>query len=304
MAMELSPKEVRMAVILSKMQSNNLAVNLKEYHRLLDALFFLHETLSRAKIGVPYWMEPSDTLMSKFYLHSHSFYNLLQGFEVRSEYFKSDLDGKRIIDFASAKVLLRSQMEAFLMYHHIYVNPKSESEKELRYNAWLYTSIIQRGGNVTAEGNFAKAQKVKDNLTISELKKRIQQLPAFKNLSNKQQNSLLEKGNGKLFKNWDTIIKESGFSEKHSLFQYYWLLSAYAHSEGVSILQIKQSNRDSINDSAIADLFVSIQIVCCMILSIKKLFKAIEIQYNGLPQELQDTIEIYAEMSRREAMHF
>lgn len=273
-------------------------MNLEEYHRLLDTLVYLHETLSELKIKMPHWRTYSDTLMTKFYLHSYSFYNSLCGIELKSEYFKRDSYNKRIIDIPSARILLRAQFEAFFMYHHIYVNPSSDDEKELRFYAWLFSGLLQRQTYpiVTA---FAKEQHSKDEKEIETMKKKIQALPAFSKLTARQQEGLLKKGSDKLFKTWNVIMKETGFDERHAFATYYSILSSHAHSEGLSILQLKQSKLgyNKSNAQANVDLLISKQFICLMILAIKKLYKIIEIKFNGLPQELQDTIDIYAQIA-------
>lgn len=295
----IPPKIIRQIEVYKKLQINDLEVNLKEYHRLLCTLVYLHETISELKIEMPNWKTYSDTLMSKFYLHSFSFYNSLSGIEIKSEYFKDYKYEKKIIDVPSAIILLRAKFEAFFMYHHIYVNPKTDDEKELRFNAWIYTSLLHRQSH-PSNTDFAKAQKSKDLKEIENMKVMFKNSPAFNSLTPKQQKGLLEKGSDKLFRTWDMIMNDTGFDERHGLSTYYSLLSNYAHSEGLSILQLKQSKLgyDKTNQEANTNLLLAKQLICLMIISIKNLYKIIEIKFNALPQELQDTIEIYSEIAR------
>lgn len=297
--MNLSSKLVSLIEVYRKQNIKDLEVNLKEFHKLLDTLVYLHETLSELKIEMPHWKTYSDTLMTKFYLHSYSFHNALCGIEIKSTYLKGDGYNKRIIDIPSAKILLRAQFEAFFMYHHVYVNPTTEDEKELRFNAWLYSSMLERQ-SFPDDTSFAKEQKAIEKNEIEKIKRQMPLLPAFGKLTIKQQTGLLEKGSDKLFKTWDVIMKETGFDERHAFATYYSILSSYAHSEGLSILQIKQSKLgyNKGNEQGHIDLMISKQLICLMILSIKKLYRIIEIKYNMLPRELQDTIEIYAEIGR------
>lgn len=286
--------------ILRNIQNEDLEVNLKEYHDLLDCLIFLHETLAELKVKMPHWKTYSDTLMTKFYLHSQSFEHVLSGIELKSKYFNNELLNKKIIDVPSSKILLRGQLEAFLMYQHIYVNANDENEKELRFNAWIYSSLLQRQ-SFSDNSDIGKIQKLKDKKEIESLKNEISRSSAFAKLSTKQQIGLLEKGSGKLFKTWDIILKESGFANDHLVNTLYAVLSSYAHSEGLSIIQIKQSQLgyNKHNEEAKTILFVSKILVCMMIVTIKKLYKIVEVKYNGLPQHLQNTIEAYVSIGKQ-----
>ena len=84
------------------------------------------------------------------------------------------------------------------MYHYIYVNPDNDDLKELRYNAWIYSSLLQRQ-EFPAETEYGKRQKEKDLNELAKMKSIISNLNSFKYLSPKQQQSLLNSESGKLF---------------------------------------------------------------------------------------------------------
>jgi hypothetical protein len=269
--------------------------SLKEYHELLDTLVYLHEKIIESKKPMKEYQLHSDTLITKFYFHSYSFYKLISGYEVSSNYYKKEVANVKVLDIYSALVILRAQFETFLMYHHIYVNPSQEEDKELRWLAWIYSSLLNRQ-SFPAESEFAIQQKAKDQETISKLKEGIKSSPAFSRLSLKQKNALLEKGSGKFFKHWSAIMEDTGYDKDHYFTHWYNFISTHAHSEGISIIQVKDSKYayESNTEAAKVYLWVSKYIICSLIMTIRKLYQIVDIMYYPLPQQLRESIEFYA----------
>jgi hypothetical protein len=228
-------------------------------------------------------------------------HKILSGLKLKSVYYKNELFGNHIIDISSAKAVLRAQFEAFLMYHFIYVNPDYDDLKELRYNAWIYSSLIQRQA-FPAKTEFGKQQKAKDSIEIARMKDLITNLKAFQTLTTKQQQSLLNTGSGKLFSHWATILKETGFSEQNPFYALYTFLTMYAHSEGLSIIQLsqQQDNHENEANQANFDLHHSKLLVCLMINSITSLYEVVKKKHETLPEQLKYDIKIYKEFAMRD----
>lgn len=187
------------------------------------------------------------------------------------------------------------------MYHFIYVNPDTEDLKELRYYAWIYSGLLQRQ-DFSAETETAKQQKAKDLVELKRLKGLISNLGSYKNLSEKQQQALLEKGSGKLFSHWATILKETGFSEKNPLYTIYTFLCIYAHSEGLSAIQLEYQpgGLENTHSQAFLDLHHSKLLVCLMINSITGLFEVAKKRYDTLPDSTKWSIDFYSRLAKRE----
>ncbi len=299
--MQLTPKDLRAIELLEKYNRYDLAENLNEYHLLVDTLIYLHETISEEKVQIKYWQKDSETLFYKFAFHGLTLHQILHGLELKSIYYKDVMAGKKIIDISSAKTVLRTQLEAFLMYHYIYVNPTGDDLKELRYNAWIYSSLMQRQ-EFPAETEFGKKQKEKDLKEIQKMKDLISKHKSFQSLTTKQQQSLLNSGSGKLFSHWTTILKETGFSEKNPFYTIYALLSVYSHSEGLSIIQLSyqsDSHKNALSQANL-DLHHSKLLVCLMINSIMSLYKVVLEKYEKLSEQLKYDIEIYSMMAKKE----
>jgi hypothetical protein len=295
--MNLTAKDLRAIELFQKYEQGSLLANLEEYHSFIDTLIFLHEAISEEKVQVKYWQKLSETLLHKFSFHGLTIHNILSGLELHSNYYK-EMSGKKITDIASAKVVLRSQIEAFLMYHYIYVNPDSDDLKELRYNAWIYSGLLQRQ-EFPAETEYGKQQKEKDSLEIEKMRSAIINLKSFKELTSKQQQSLLSSGSGKLFNHWSNIIKET-FTENSRFHLIYNHLSMYSHSEGISIIQLEyQPNLDkNMINQANLDLHHSKLLVCLMITSIMNLFKVARDRFEKLPDNIRYDIELYNEIAK------
>ena len=298
--MSLTEKDLRAIELWKQYNRYNLTENLKEYHFLIDTLVYLHEAIAEVVHPIQYWQKLSETLLYKFAFHGLTLHNILSGLQLRSEYYKEDMSKARIVDIASAKVILRAQLECFLMYHFIYVNPEDDDLRELRYNAWIYSSLLQRQ-NFPSETEYARKQKEKDRIEMEKMKKTISNLRSFKALSPKQQQSLLMFGSSKLFNHWSTILKETGFSESNPFFMIYTLLSIYSHSEGLSIVQMgyDEKGAENTNSQANLDLHHSKLLVCLMITSVTNLFTVVKDRFDKLPEQTRFDIELYSMMAMR-----
>lgn len=299
--MELTPNDFRAIELLKKHNRHDLVENLAEYHLLVDTLIYLHEAIAEEQVQIKYWQKDSETLFYKFVFHGLTLHQIFNGLELSSVYYKDEMNGKNIIDISSAKTILRTQFEAFLMYHYIYVNPVDDDLKELRYNAWIYSSLLQRQ-EFPSKTEFGKQQKAKDQIELNKMKETISDLKSFQNLSGKQQQSLLETGSGKLFSHWATILKETGFSENTPFYTIYTFLSIYAHSEGLSIIQLSSQpfSHKNVISQANLDLQNAKLLVCLMIKSIMKLYEVVMKRYQTLSEQLKYDIDFYSMLAIRD----
>jgi len=293
--MALSERDLRAIELVEKYHQKNLKENLEEYHKFLDILISLHETLADENVKIQQWQKLSEHLLLKFYLHGNTIFHIYSGTELKSNYIDDKHVSIKILDIPSAKVLQRAQLEAFLMYHHIYVNPKTEDEKQLRYYAWIYSSLLERQEFPT-KTEIGKDVIAKDLNTIESIRGIMLNLASFKELNEKQQKALIKTGSKKLFKHWATIMEETGFPKNHGFSTLYSIMSSHAHSEGLGIIQLSDTNifNSEENEIAYLDVHISKLLVCMMISTIKDLYKSIGVHYNNLPEVLRYDIELYA----------
>ena len=293
--MEQTLRDKRAVEIVNRIYS--VKDELKEYNKFIDTLLYLNEVLKESNTQIPYWKKFSETLLFKICFHGISIHNIISGFELNS-IFISEINNHKIVDRASSIVILRSQLEAFLMYRHLYVNTKNDNEREFRYLAWIHASLKMRQ-KYPENTSVGKRKKAQEKIEIEKIQERIQGLNSFGELSDKQKIAIFKEGSSKLFKHWNTILAESGYNENHifSIEYKYW--STYAHSEGLSIMQLHDSlfHKKENDTSIIADIHTSKLIIASMIIFLCNDFEDVKSRFNTLNPELQFDIEYFYNLS-------
>lgn len=253
------------AIELSNLYDSKDQEKLKIYLKeLLNLLIYLHEVLAEDKVKVHESVILSEELINKFYFHGLTINTISEGFNFQSKYFGNGAAAKvKFVDVPSILTVGRSQLETLLMYQHLYINSENENELWLRYYAWIYTALLQRSNTPT--NTLETKQKKEDDIKAMEiLRIKMESLFSSTNLSEKQQKSLIEKGNGKLFKTWDAIFKDSGFS--NGIFtKLYYILSVYAHSEGLSVIQMKSAKYNNTKEENLNMVFI--QLFCSTLMT-------------------------------------
>lgn len=302
MKMELT-EENYWAIELSNLYDSKDQEKLKSYFKdLLDLLIYLHEILAEEKVKVHESIILSEELIIKFYFHGLTINKISEGFNFQSKYFgKGAVAKNKFVDIASILTIGRSQLETLLMYQHLYINSEDENELWLRYYAWIYTALLQRSSTPT---DTAEAKQIKeaDIKAMDVLRKKMESLFPSTNLSEKQQKSLLEKGNGKLFKTWDTIFKDSGFS--NAIFsKLYYILSVYAHTEGLSAIQMKSAKYNNTkqenSDLIFIQLFCSTLMTAVMIDNICKKHESCKNRFEKMSKKLKYTVQFLSKISKQ-----
>lgn len=196
------------------------------------------------------------------------------------------------IDVVSIQALLRSQLEAFLTFHHMFFDTKcSSDEREYRYLRYKIESVVQ----ILVLGNFAsnpsrEAIISNHDRKLYELKERITNNSFFKTLEGKEREELLKSiAEKKKSKNtrprWREKAKSAGFS--NSLGDYvYSFLSTSVHSEYISIANATLSDNDTDGIFYILNILVA-----NMILELSSLFPDTKQIWQG-QREVQDYIDL------------
>ncbi len=283
--------------IFKEFNERDLTNHLENYKIFLDSLINLNETLSEAKVQSQTWEVYGETLTLKFILHANSIYQLYLAPTFPSDQLKRDI---RIIDLPSILVLTRSLLENFLMYSHIFVNSKNNDEKEFRFLAWVYSSLLDRQKNRNKRDVLTDEFKKKEKKEIQDYKDQLVNSKYFETLTPKQQNGLIEKGTGKLFRNWTRIIDETQIRDRERWKELYGYLSGFSHSEGLSLAKIRNSYNNNLsytNEEAVLFCFWTKIMICRMIVEIVNQHKIVEIKFNTFPTELEHKIRTYANIS-------
>lgn len=278
--------------LLNKMhqfEKNPIGKNLEDYHGNLDALLYIQNYLAQSKVKFPEWKIYIDTLVTKHILHCNTIYHIFNGLDIKSNLNKFDF---KIFDLPSAQILIRAQLENFLMTDFIYFQNIKEDEMFFRFNCWMYDSYLQRSKLLTASKAINKTQE-SDKIEVARLKDLILNSPYFKNLKQTQQDNLIKNGDSKLFKKWEDFMRMSELKEiiiKNT----YKGLSSQAHSGALSILNLRTQKLGFSTDNlhVYPILLLSDLILCVMISRYKYFAKTTEIAYNKLFSNRRKSIEI------------
>ena len=280
--------------ILAEFNDKNLSRHLDSYHLFLDSLINLNETLTESKAKMADWEIYSETLTIKFILHANSLYQLYQAPEFDSKQLNRKL---KFLDISSILVLTRTLLECFLMFCHIYINPANKEEQEFRFMIWAYSSLVDRKKNRKARQVLSQEFLEKEEKELEDYKTRLTSNKLFQELSKKQQNTILTKGQAKLFKDWRTIIDETNLADRSRWKELYSYLSGFSHSEGLSAAKIRHNfNNDPTyrHEEAVLFCFSTNIMICKMIVELVKKHKIIEIKFNTFSDELQQRIKFYS----------
>jgi hypothetical protein len=246
--------------------------NEQEYINLLNTLINIGE----ANKGLDSWDErnlDAEGLLTKFFFHAASILYLSRSTTTK------DLDIPiSFFDLASINVLTRSAFETFLIFHHVFIEPKSEEEKDFRYYSWTLAGLLER------QKYSIKSQKGKEQLKtereiIKSLQIKLKDNSCFEKLTEKQQNNLIEKGIWR--PSWKDIGLSAGLNELHAA-EFYSFLCGYAHAGSLSIRQVHQAENAESQKSLFAASVGLIMIAMAnMIKSYCSLFSKSNIAFIG-----------------------
>jgi hypothetical protein len=201
-----------------------------EYLNLLRVFVRIVEANKGTPAGQDDRILDAEGLALKFFGHSSTAFYIYRGTVL------PDL-GANFVDSASINVLGRAALETFLVFHYVFVAPKSEEERNFRYTSWLLAGLIERQ-TFPIQSPKGKEMLSKERELISPLQAKLKRNAQFRALTQRQQKDLLEKGQWKLH-SWKEIALSAGLGHTHAEALYHYLCG-YAHAGNLSILQIRK----------------------------------------------------------------
>jgi len=149
---------------------------------------------------------------------------------------KIDSD-KSALDYQSIHIILRSIIEAILMFSYIYTSPKTEDEKYFRHLVWEFTDLqnIEKKKISHDDNSVAKAIELIINERYNNLYNEIQSNRYFINLSKRFKDKIIKYSQSRYDKNWSDIAVDFGL-EKTRFDNVYSELCSYSHSGNNSII--------------------------------------------------------------------
>ncbi|MFQ6001521.1 MAG: DUF5677 domain-containing protein [Anaerolineae bacterium] len=207
----------------------------QEYVKLLDVLYRVVQALEGEPLDADRRYYDAEGLAAKFFMHAASALYLYRGTII------TDLLpplGINFGDVASVPVVVRAAIEAFLTFHYVFIAPSSDEEREFRYLSWKAGGFAdrQRFPILSAEGERVLDD---DRRLLDELHNQLQSNPVFQQLRPKEQ-TRIRKGRWRRH-SWKQMGRAAGLAGAYAETMYE-ILSGFAHSSSLSVLQIKQAD--------------------------------------------------------------
>jgi len=219
----------------------------EEYASLMTLLFNVVDSRKGVRISdETRWLYETEVLAAKLFNHLGTIRYLWHGTTLPV----INSQPRRYVDHSSLSVLVRAAFETYLSFYYIYCDTvASTDEKQLRYYLWRLQALHDRQKYPCVTEYHSKILE-QDRNVIAYLSSKIDGNNAFSTLAPKKQ-KLAKKGQWRLDKSWADLAEIAGLNKQ--IFRHvYSYLSSYAHSGGLSALQIGQAvkNEDQMNLSS------------------------------------------------------
>ena len=253
--------------------------------RIGDILNSWHETEPEG----PGWMENVEPLTVKILLQSESLHSLL---EEKTNLYHSSGEVSKIHDISSIYTLGRVQLEAYLTFFYLYVQPKTPVEYELRYLLFVIHSLtVRQQVDVKDPPHEIQQQYEVERQQIADYQKLIRQNTVFIGYTLQNQNRLI---NGQTAKEmgWEKIIKASTLND--SIKKTYDMYANHAHSEYMSLFQIKTLLQQPANAEFIFPVVIknSLFVLSVFLLELVTL-SGQQAAYDAFPLDFRRRVELW-----------
>ncbi len=202
-----------------------------DYVNLMRLFIKVVEASKDTAVGNDERLLDAEALALKFFGHVSSAYYLYQGTALPSI-------STNFVDPSSVNVLARTALETFLVFHHVFVAPPTEEEKDFRYMSWLLAGYLERQ-IYPAQSPQGRKMLEEEARLIPPLQARLRGNGYFKTLTSKQQKNLLEKGKWRI-PSWTEAALSAGLSQTVAE-AFYSYLCEYAHAGNLAALQIRNA---------------------------------------------------------------
>jgi hypothetical protein len=198
---------------------------------LNSVLVSLVDDLTTKNVVIKGWQHPLEALCVKLSLHVSSLQKLLTPAQLPHK-------GRRLpfIDISSIYIITRGIIENYLILYHCHFDQVPENQKEFRYFIYIISALKNRQ-TFTLKDTTNQAKFEEEKTVIRELTEAMKLNAYFLSLSEKQQASYLKSKEAKQI-SWSDLLDNCDLDP--GLFKNAWkLLSNYAHSEFLSVLQAR-----------------------------------------------------------------
>jgi hypothetical protein len=281
----MTDQESNFIKIMIQSESQNLATTMVDLSDTLGILTSINEELKVKKVVLRPWQKYLEIQSIKFIFHTSSLFHLLAGTPLKP-------DSRLVYDIGSIFLLRRAQIENYLMFYYLNIQPESNEEGALRCLFFDIGGLVHRQGfPATTQESLAK--KNKEEKEIEYLLQEIKKNTFFQGLHKQKQNDLLKKRPPKVI-GWEKLIETSHLKTDHTtqLWKYY---SNYAHSEMIGIIQIEDyiKNPDNLRESVYFTAEQTLGLNCIIIQDFFSHFAELEELRNTVPSLLKSKIDFW-----------
>lgn len=147
-------------------------------------------------------------------------------------------------DFSSGIVISRALFETYVVFHEVFIQPKTEDERDFRYCLWHIKGLVVQEG-FDARTEFGKSKLAESMIRISTMRETLKKTEMYTQLPKNEKDAALL---GKTPWTHKRSLSDAGFSQK-SFNRMFGYSSSYVHSDGHCAEQIRSadSHLDQIN---------------------------------------------------------
>lgn len=223
----------------------------------MELFFHVVDSLAGRKVtDETAWLHDAENSAVKLFNHLGTIRHLQHGTNLPI------IDGRprQYVDHSSISILARAAFETYLCYYYIYGDLRCDTTtKKLRHDIWSLGGLLDRQNATSVTTSQGISVLEQDRKVIARLLSDIKSNPAFDALTPKQK-AKAENGKWRLDNSWVNLAEIAGF-DTHLFRDMYSYLCSYAHSGGLSLLQVGQAV--SINDQ---QYLSGLALQCAMIL--------------------------------------
>lgn len=246
-------------------------------------------------------MSYSDLLIDKFSIHSSTFFHLSQGIiELRTSGEKIKMKG---YDLFTINSMLRVIIETYLTFHHIYCEPKTDEERELRFLLWKADGLKEKRKFKIEYSDFDEAKEILEN-DENDFKKtcqRIEKNSLFLKITEKEISKIYKPQDNKFL--WKFLIKNESIRPKtitdlvehickiRAFINFYKYASIHSHSNFWSIEEFKIKRGKPIpEEEANSVIDLAIFLTTMIIIDITAIDDNADRAFKKLPSKTQEMI--------------
>jgi hypothetical protein len=280
--------------------NNDSETHLSHFNKLSDSLFSLFinrikDDNLKSKNERQYHL---NLITQKFLVHTFSLKKLIDGIYLES---KSQNLIIKISDPFSIHTLVRTLLETYLVQNYLSNEDKSDNVLDFRFKIWMRYGLKQR--NIQPNDDESNRVNNQDIKSINFLEKSIKENPIFINFTDEKKITFLKTINKEwkldfvnkkfLTLSWKDLLKKSGVNE--AIYnQIYNFLSWHAHSQSISILQLKSIWENKEDKETVIISVKKINMFLSFIISdIVKSDEEFKIAYRKLEPDYRNLINFY-----------